>query len=67
MPVTEEAGRIFTIDLKDPKMKPVELRMSRNFDLESFNPHGISAFTDNRNGNVTHATFTKKFESTSKT
>lgn len=69
MPVTEENGRIFTIDLKDPKMKPVELRMSRNFDLESFNPHGISAITDKRNGNGTRhtcATFAKKFASASK-
>lgn len=24
----------------------MELRMPRNFDLETFNPHGISAYTD---------------------
>lgn len=51
--MTEEKGKIFTIDLKDPKMKPMELRMSRSFDLESFNPHGISVFTDQKNGNGT--------------
>lgn len=69
MPVTEEDGKIFTIDLKDPQMKPVELRMSRNFDLEFFNPHGISAFTDKKKGKdtrQTHAVFTQKFGSTSK-
>ena len=39
-------GKIFSLDMKDPRMKPVELRMPRNFDLESFNPHGISVYTD---------------------
>ncbi|TNN63003.1 Serum paraoxonase/arylesterase 2 [Liparis tanakae] len=39
-------GKIYTIDMKNPRMKPVELRMPRNFDLESFNPHGISVFVD---------------------
>lgn len=63
MPVTEENGKIFTIDLKDPQMKPVELRMSRNFDLDSFNPHGISAFTDKKSGNahITHLQLSLKF------
>lgn len=60
LPVTEEDGKIFTIDLKDPQMKPVELRMSRNFDLESFNPHGISAFIDKKNGNDTHMQLSTK-------
>ncbi|XP_068999120.1 serum paraoxonase/arylesterase 2-like [Embiotoca jacksoni] len=39
-------GKIFILDLQDPRMKPVELRMPWNFDLESFNPHGISLYTD---------------------
>ncbi|XP_034408845.1 serum paraoxonase/lactonase 3.1 [Cyclopterus lumpus] len=39
-------GKIYTLDMKDPRMKPVELRMPRNFDLESFNPHGISVYID---------------------
>ncbi|KAK0130687.1 Serum paraoxonase/arylesterase 2 [Merluccius polli] len=34
------------MDLEDPRMKAVELRMTRNFDTETFNPHGISTFTD---------------------
>lgn len=46
MPVTETTGKIFSIDLQDPRMKPVELRMGRNFDLESFNPHGMSVYID---------------------
>ncbi|XP_042345806.1 serum paraoxonase/arylesterase 2-like [Plectropomus leopardus] len=46
MPVSDAKGRIFTLDMTDPRMKPVELRMPRNFDLETFNPHGISVYTD---------------------
>ncbi|KAM6967503.1 serum paraoxonase/arylesterase 2-like [Aplochiton taeniatus] len=39
-------GKIFSIDLNDSRLKPVELRMGREFDLDSFNPHGISVYTD---------------------
>lgn len=46
LPSSDEPGKIYTLDLKDPNLKPVELRMPRNFDLESFNPHGISVYTD---------------------
>ncbi|XP_045901185.1 serum paraoxonase/arylesterase 2-like isoform X2 [Micropterus dolomieu] len=46
LPSSEETGKIFSLDMQDPRMKPVELRMPRNFDLESFNPHGISVYTD---------------------
>ncbi|XP_051261572.1 serum paraoxonase/arylesterase 2 [Dicentrarchus labrax] len=46
MPVSDVAAKIFTLDMQNPRMKPVELRMPRNFDLESFNPHGISVYTD---------------------
>ncbi|MEQ2201875.1 hypothetical protein XENOCAPTIV_019761 [Xenoophorus captivus] len=46
LPTSDVPGRIYTLDLKDPHLKPVELRMPRNFDLESFNPHGISVYTD---------------------
>lgn len=44
--MTDGTGKIFSLDMQDPRMKPVELRMPRNFDLESFNPHGISVYTD---------------------
>lgn len=46
MPPSDATGKIFSLDLKDSRMKPAELRMPRNFDLESFNPHGISLYTD---------------------
>lgn len=50
LPETEEKGKIFTMDLNEPTTKPTELRMSRNFDLDSFNPHGISVFPDEKTG-----------------
>uniref|UniRef100_A0A3Q1C2P6 Paraoxonase n=1 Tax=Amphiprion ocellaris TaxID=80972 RepID=A0A3Q1C2P6_AMPOC len=46
IPSSDEPGKIFVLDLKDSRMKPKELRMPRNFDLETFNPHGISLYTD---------------------
>ncbi|XP_051813107.1 serum paraoxonase/arylesterase 2-like [Acanthochromis polyacanthus] len=45
-PSSDEPGKIFVLDLNDSRMKPVELRMPRSFDLETFNPHGISLYTD---------------------
>ncbi|XP_046884237.1 serum paraoxonase/arylesterase 2-like [Hypomesus transpacificus] len=35
-------GKIYSLDLQDSRIKPVELRMDRSFDFDSFNPHGIS-------------------------
>ncbi|KAM9782504.1 uncharacterized protein ACB057_014764 [Neosynchiropus ocellatus] len=46
LPAPDGPGKIFTLDLQDSRLKPVELRMPRNFDLDSFNPHGISVYTD---------------------
>lgn len=46
LPSSDTPGKIYTLDLKDPLLKPLELRMPRNFDLDSFNPHGISLFVD---------------------
>ncbi|XP_037532963.1 serum paraoxonase/arylesterase 2 [Nematolebias whitei] len=46
LPSSDMPGKIYTLDLKDPLLKPLELRMPRNFDLDSFNPHGISLFVD---------------------
>ncbi|CAL1611367.1 unnamed protein product [Knipowitschia caucasica] len=45
-------GKMYILDLKEPRIKPIELRMPRNFDLESFNPHGISAYTNPSDGSV---------------
>ncbi|KAM3873663.1 serum paraoxonase/arylesterase 2-like [Diretmus argenteus] len=49
---TDNPGKIFSLDLQDSRMKPVELRMPRNFDLDSFNPHGISVYTDQSDGTI---------------
>lgn len=46
LPFSDVPGKIFALDLQDPRIKPVELRMPRNFDLESFNPHGISVYVN---------------------
>ncbi|KAK9513640.1 hypothetical protein VZT92_027156 [Zoarces viviparus] len=46
LPSSDVIGKIYTLDMKDPRMKPAEVRMPRNFDLESFNPHGISVYID---------------------
>ncbi|KAG7242154.1 hypothetical protein INR49_024200 [Caranx melampygus] len=52
IPSSDVTGKIFSLDLQDSRMKPVELRMPRNFDLESFNPHGISVYTDPRDDTI---------------
>ncbi|XP_062394692.1 serum paraoxonase/arylesterase 2-like [Sardina pilchardus] len=44
--LSDNPGRIYVLDMEKDRMKPVELRMGRGFDLESFNPHGISTYTD---------------------
>uniref|UniRef100_A0A8C7WYM6 Paraoxonase n=1 Tax=Oryzias sinensis TaxID=183150 RepID=A0A8C7WYM6_9TELE len=46
LPVSDVTGKIFLLDLHDPRLKPVELRLPWNFDVESFNPHGISVYID---------------------
>ncbi|XP_036928721.1 serum paraoxonase/arylesterase 2-like [Acanthopagrus latus] len=52
LPSQDVTAKLFVVDMKDSRKKPVELRMPRNFDLESFNPHGISLFTDPRDDAV---------------
>ncbi|XP_077455404.1 serum paraoxonase/arylesterase 2-like isoform X2 [Stigmatopora argus] len=52
MPSSDAPGKILLLDLNDSRKKPVELRMPRNFDLETFNPHGISVYTDPTDGTV---------------
>lgn len=53
---SNEPGKMFSLNMQDSRMKPVELRMPRNFDLESFNPHGIYAYTD-PSGKSTYGSF----------
>ncbi|KAJ6666620.1 hypothetical protein lerEdw1_020343 [Lerista edwardsae] len=40
----DKRGEILLIDLNEKTPRPTELRISRGFDLASFNPHGISTF-----------------------
>lgn len=42
----DKPGEIFLMDLNEEKPKASELRISRGFDLGSFNPHGISTYID---------------------
>uniref|UniRef100_A0A452INM5 Paraoxonase n=1 Tax=Gopherus agassizii TaxID=38772 RepID=A0A452INM5_9SAUR len=42
----DKPGEIFLMDLNDENPRAVELRISRGFDLASFNPHGISTYID---------------------
>ncbi|XP_074840816.1 serum paraoxonase/arylesterase 2-like [Carettochelys insculpta] len=44
--VTDKPGEIFLMDLNDENPRAVELRISRGFDIASFNPHGISTYID---------------------
>ncbi len=43
---SDEPGRIYIMDLLHPKPTLVELQVKGDFDLSSFNPHGISVYTD---------------------
>ncbi|KFP47725.1 Serum paraoxonase/arylesterase 2, partial [Cathartes aura] len=42
----DKPGEIFLMDLNEDNPRAVELRISRGFDLASFNPHGISTYVD---------------------
>ncbi|XP_054240721.1 serum paraoxonase/arylesterase 2 [Indicator indicator] len=42
----DKPGEIFLMDLNENNPRAVSLRVSRGFDLASFNPHGISTYTD---------------------
>lgn len=43
---SDEPGKMYVLDLLHPKPTPVELQIKGGLDLSSFNPHGISAYTD---------------------
>jgi arylesterase/paraoxonase len=45
----DKPGGIVMMDLEEEKPRALELRISRGFDLASFNPHGISTFIDKDN------------------
>ncbi|XP_075778461.1 serum paraoxonase/arylesterase 2 [Pelodiscus sinensis] len=42
----DKPGEILLMDLNDENPRAVELRISRGFDIASFNPHGISTYID---------------------
>uniref|UniRef100_A0ABM5GNT2 Paraoxonase n=1 Tax=Pogona vitticeps TaxID=103695 RepID=A0ABM5GNT2_9SAUR len=42
----DKSGQILLMDLNEENPQPVEMRISRGFDLASFNPHGISLYVD---------------------
>lgn len=48
----DSPGKIFILDLEDQKPRPTELRISRGFDVDSFNPHGISTYIDKEDDTV---------------
>ncbi|XP_069504657.1 serum paraoxonase/arylesterase 2-like isoform X2 [Ambystoma mexicanum] len=48
----DKPGEILLLDLNEEDPKPVTLRISRGFDVESFNPHGISKYIDEKDDTV---------------
>ncbi|KAM3928179.1 serum paraoxonase/arylesterase 2-like [Leptodactylus fuscus] len=48
----ENPGEIFLLDLNDEKLRPMSLRISKGFDLSTFNPHGISTYIDEQDDSV---------------
>ncbi|XP_034084131.1 LOW QUALITY PROTEIN: serum paraoxonase/arylesterase 2-like [Gymnodraco acuticeps] len=49
---SDEPGKIYILDLLHPKPTPVELQIKGELDLNSFNPHGISVYTDEADDSV---------------
>ncbi|KAM4688224.1 serum paraoxonase/arylesterase 2-like [Discoglossus pictus] len=48
----EKHGEIFLLDLNDDNLHPISLRFSKDFDLETFNPFGLSTYIDDKDGTV---------------
>ncbi|XP_003222032.2 serum paraoxonase/arylesterase 2 [Anolis carolinensis] len=42
----DKRGELLLMDLNEENPRPIELRISRGFDLASLNPHGISVYID---------------------
>nr|XP_046255637.1 serum paraoxonase/arylesterase 2-like isoform X2 [Scatophagus argus] len=49
---SDEPGKMYILDLLHPKPVPVELQIKGDLDLSSFNPHGISVYTDDADDSV---------------
>ncbi|XP_063781218.1 serum paraoxonase/arylesterase 2-like [Pseudophryne corroboree] len=48
----DKPGEIFLIDLNDENLQPSPLRISRGFDVSSFNPHGLSTYIDEKDDTI---------------
>lgn len=49
---SDDPGKMYLLDLLHPRPTPVELHIRGELDLSSFNPHGISAYTDTTDDSV---------------
>ncbi|XP_070822406.1 serum paraoxonase/arylesterase 2-like isoform X2 [Chaetodon trifascialis] len=49
---SDDPGKMYIVDLLHPKPTPVELQIKGDLDLSSFNPHGISVYTDEADDSV---------------
>uniref|UniRef100_A0A3Q1F3W8 Paraoxonase n=1 Tax=Acanthochromis polyacanthus TaxID=80966 RepID=A0A3Q1F3W8_9TELE len=49
---SDEPGKMYVLDLLHPRPTPVELQIKGELDLSSFNPHGISVYTDETDDNI---------------
>ncbi|XP_053182606.1 serum paraoxonase/arylesterase 2-like [Scomber japonicus] len=49
---SDEPGKLYVMDLLHPIPTPVELQIKGDLDLSSFNPHGISVYTDETDDSV---------------
>uniref|UniRef100_A0A3B4Z4R6 Paraoxonase n=1 Tax=Stegastes partitus TaxID=144197 RepID=A0A3B4Z4R6_9TELE len=45
-------GKMYVVDMLHPKPTPVELQIKGELDLSSFNPHGISVYTDEADDSI---------------
>lgn len=54
IPISKLPGKLYTIDVQNPQIEPVELRMPRSFDVDSFYPLGINVYKDPNGKNTNH-------------
>jgi len=45
---SDDPGKIYTLNLLDSELKLEALSIKGQFDKDSFNPHGISVYTDDK-------------------
>lgn len=48
----DEHGNMLLLDLNEEEPKPVILKISSGFDIDSFNPHGISLYVNDKDDSV---------------